>query len=127
MKGCRCIRNSDGFALIEFIATMTFCLAALSVMLFATYAAFSRLWLNRAAYEASICLSTPAVVFSCEKALRESTAKALPVGRIEAVSLSRRSHEVQTRFRWRLNSEFFLSIEDIRHVPLLGDPSKAVL
>lgn len=116
--------DQRGFALVESIATLTFCSAALLVMLSTTYAAFAKMWLDRAAYETSICLSTPATTLICERTLRETTAQALPIGHVENVILSRGRHEVQTHFRWRFTPALALRVEDIRAVPLLGPPPK---
>ncbi len=120
----RAIQNQNGLALIESLATMAFCSVALVGGLTVTYVSFARVWLNRASYEASVCLSTPETTYNCEKALRESTARALPVGHIDSILLSRYRNSVETRVQWSV-SEFKMKFLDRRPIPLLG-PSKKV-
>ncbi len=115
-----------GFAMIESLATMAFCSVALAGGLTVTYVAFARMWLKRVSYEASICLSTPEPAYNCEKRLRQGTAEALPVGRIENVLLSRSRSSVETRFQWSLG-EFKMRFLDQRPLPLLGPSPKVAM
>lgn len=114
------MRNQAGFAAIEAIGTIAFAVVALGAGCVFTYAAFAHQWLKHAAYEASICLSTPATSSECESALRRTTQTALPIGKLENVSLSRSRTNVKTQLHWRLNKEVVLAIDDVRSVPLLG-------
>jgi|GEM_PF-6199086 len=116
----RALENERGFALVESIGTLVFASLALGGGLIVVYVSFAHQWLKHAAYETSICLSTPAIVSTCERGLRDSTSRALPVGSIEKVYLSRSRTNVKTRFHWRLNNEIVLAVEDVRSVPLLG-------
>ncbi len=114
------ISNERGFALVESVGTLLFASLALGGGLILVYTAFAHQWLKHAAYETSICLSTPALVSTCESDLRDSTSRALRVGDLENVYLSRSRTNVKTQFHWRLNSGLVLAIEDVRSVPLLG-------
>lgn len=113
-------RDQNGFAAVESLGTLAFAVVALTAGGLISYAAFARQWLKHAAYETSICLSTPAPASSCETSLRQTTRQALPVGKLEAVSLTRNRASVKTRLRWRLNGEVVLAIDDVRSLPLLG-------
>jgi hypothetical protein len=114
------MRNQRGFAAIESIGTLAFAVIAIGAGCVFTYSAFAHQWLKHAAYEASICLSTPATSSECETALRRTTQTALPVGKLETISLSRSRTSVKTQLHWRLNKEVVLAIDDVRSVPLLG-------
>lgn len=122
----RFIKNQMGFAMIESLATLAFCSVALAGGLTVSYVSFARVWLKRGAYEASICLSTPEPTYNCEKRLRESTAAALPVGRIENVLLSRSRTSVESRFQWSM-SGFKMRFLDQRPLPLLGPTRKVAM
>ena len=119
---CR-LRCRRGSVLIEASVTLAFSAAAIASGLAVSYASFARFWLSRAAYETSICLSTPAPTSVCEQSLRRTTTRVLPIGTIDSVVLSRTRDEVQTRFQWRMNSDFVLKIHDVEKLPLLG-PTK---
>jgi hypothetical protein len=114
------MRNQHGFAVVESLGTVAFAFVALTAGCVFAYAAFAHQWLKHAAYEASICLSTPATTLECERGLRQTTRTALPIGKIENINLSRSRTNVKTQLRWRLNSEVVLAIDDVRSVPLLG-------
>lgn len=119
------MNNQRGFALVEGLSSILFCIVALTGGLSVTYVSFARVWLKRAAYEASVCLSTPETTFNCEQDLRNSTAKALPIGRIDYLLCTRGRDQAFTRLRWKLNSSFELRIDDRRPIPLLGPSSIA--
>jgi hypothetical protein len=118
-------KGEQGFALVESISTIAFAALALTGGLTMTYVSFARLWLNRAAYETSICLSTPVSNSKCKTQLEQSTAQALPIGTLENVLLNRRHDSVETKVRWRLARGIRLAIEDHRPLPLIG-PLKEV-
>lgn len=115
--------NNRGFAMIESLIALTFAVAFLSGGLSLAYFALSRSWLNRAAYETSICLSTSLPASQCEAELRRQARQSLPIGNISYVSLKRARSFVETKVTWRLGvSGAFqdLEIHDRRTLPLLG-------
>ena len=114
------MRNESGFAVVESLATTAFAFVAISAGCTFAYYAFAHQWLKHAAYETSICLSTPAPRYECESRLRRSTQTALPIGKLENISLSRSRTNVTSKLRWSLNSDVKLAIDDVRSVPLLG-------
>ncbi len=114
------IRRDRGSALVETISTLFFASVVLTSGLVAVYMSIAHLWLRRAAYETSICLSTTQSKLNCETQLRNTTSQALPVGRLVTVQLSRRHNEVETRVRWQLDGPMEMTIASRLPVPLAG-------
>jgi hypothetical protein len=112
--------NQRGFALVESLGTLAFAAIALTAGTMIAYVSFAHLWLKHAAYETSICLSTPATAARCKSDLMRATARALPLGRLENSALKRSKNKVETKLLWSVAGGISLSIEDVRPLPLLG-------
>ncbi len=114
------MRDQRGFALVESLGTLAFAVVAVTAGATVTYASFAHQWLKHAAYESSICLSTSAPASECEATLRKTTHTALPIGRLERVTVSRNRTSVKTELRWHLIDGVVLAFDDVRSIPLLG-------
>jgi hypothetical protein len=120
MKSVSRIRCEGGSALVETISTLFFASVVLTSGLIAVYMAVAHLWLKRAAYETSICLSTSQSKLNCETQLRQTTSQALPVGHLMNIRLSRSRGEVKTRFAWLLDGPMEMTIDSTLSLPLVG-------
>lgn len=112
--------GEQGFALIETIGTLAFACTALTGGLIAVYMSVAHLWLKRAVYESSICLSTSELKSNCETQLRKTTTQALPAGRLTEVHLIRERDNVETKVRWALEGPMEMTIVSKLSTPLLG-------
>lgn len=111
-----------GFATLETLIASGFVFAFVSAGIATSYFAFARTWLDRSAYEGSICLATDSARGACEKRFRESVARGLPVGSLSRFAMIRAPSFVEVRGSWAIDSNFSLSFEDHRALPLRGSP-----
>ncbi|MES2964885.1 MAG: hypothetical protein V4760_13420 [Bdellovibrionota bacterium] len=112
------MRTERGFATLETLVASAFVVVFMSAGLGAVYLSFARAWLDRSAYEASVCLATDATASICENELRRSISGALPIGRLSHVMVRRTPAFVEVDGRWSLKAGQDLTFEDRRSLPL---------
>jgi hypothetical protein len=109
-----------GFAAVEALTATLFAVTFIGGGLAFTYTFLAHLWIERAAYEASVCLSTSQVQSKCETDLRSTLGNVLKTGSLVRVSLQRSRTSVKTAVVWQTPGGFELRINDERSLPLLG-------
>jgi hypothetical protein len=113
-------RNQRGSAALETIMTVT----TLSLILIGgftvTYASFAHVWLERAAYETLICLSTRASVSECETKLRESTANGLKIGTLSDLHLDRSKNQARIELKFSLENRVIVRQKQTLRLPLVS-------
>lgn len=113
-------RREAGFATLEALVASGFVFAFVTAGIATSYFAFARAWLDRSAYEGSICLATDASRFACERELRAALVRALPFGSLNQLSVERSPSFVEVRGVWSISSAMSLRFEDRRTLPLRG-------
>lgn len=107
-----------GFATVESLVASVFVSALFTAGIATSYVSFARTWLDRNAYEASICLATDLDRFECEKRFRTSVGSGLPVGTLDHVRISKSDTRVGIEGKWNLGSGLVLPFDDERRLPL---------
>lgn len=77
------LRNERGSTLVEVVLTAPLIGMAVVACAVLLYLAFAKIWMNRAAREAAICLASPSPPSRCRNRLENTLKLGLPIGRIE--------------------------------------------
>ena len=83
-----------------------------------TYVIFARVWIERQAYEALVCLGSLANEFECEREFRFRVETALPFGEASRVRLKRSSRRATISASFRLAGKEIAHADDSRTLPL---------
>ena len=110
--------DDRGSAAVEALAGTGFIVAFIAAGLIAAYVSFARSWIDRNAYEASVCLATDTPRLECERRFEASLESGLPIGELRRVALARHSTSVTVRGRWAFASAVTLRFDDRRGLPL---------
>ena len=116
----KCISQSGSVALETTIALSTL-VTLISGGLALSYFIFAKVWLAHAAYEASICLSTPEFEAECEGKLKNQISGALPIGEVGRTQLMRNPIETSVSFTWSVANGIAIRIEDHRDLQLVKE------
>ena len=111
--------NQRGSTLIEAVTAMATLCALVSGGFSISYLTFARVWLERSAYEAVVCLATSASVEDCERRLTDSTGTALPLGRVSKLELRRNPRSAEVALRFSLLGQEVIRLRDKRALPLI--------
>lgn len=118
------MRSERGFATIETLVAMGFVVAFMGAGLATVYLSFARAWLDRSAYEASVCLATDTASTECEREFRKALSNGLPVGDLMYLHLQRSPSFVGLSGRWSAIVNLELSFADRRSLPLTTSASR---
>lgn len=83
------MRSQSGSVLLESAVVSVALSALISGGSLVLYVAFARVWIERQAYEAVVCLASLANASSCERDFRNRVNAALPIGRLSRVQIAR--------------------------------------
>lgn len=108
-----------GTAVIETLASLSFLVPALIGGMSCLYFVFARVWIDRAGYEALICLSTDAPVDDCKAKMMRSNAAALPLGAFVTARLSRTRFEARADVRFEIAGFEIIHYERKQRLPFL--------
>lgn len=107
-----------GSAAIEAIVSATALISIVVGGIGALYVSFAYVWLERAGYEALICLSTTATEGQCTTDLRTGAERALPIGRIGELHLHRTYRQARFDLTFNLNGHDLIRLRDTLKLPL---------
>lgn len=110
--------STRGSTTVETAVSLLFVAMTVSTGLSLSYLVFAKIWMERAAYEMVICLSTESTTTACEQALKTQTKFALPIGRLGRVSSSRSRRSASVRLSFLLNEQEIFRVVDKRKLPL---------
>lgn len=119
MKAAEFFANQRGGTVIEAVATTSALALSVTLGLGIAYLSFARVWIERNAYEALICLSTSEGTGRCERTFIESIENALPIGKISSVNTSRNSHRGAIRVRFEIDGRVAIRHSANLRYPLL--------
>jgi hypothetical protein len=114
-------RSEHGSVAIEAAVALSALATLISGGLALSYFLFAKIWLQHSAYEASICLSTPAFESSCESKMKDSVGAALPIGELNYAQLGRNQLETSVSLTWKIADGIEIHIEDHRTLPLMRE------
>jgi hypothetical protein len=112
------ISNQKGSATVETTLSLSLVMTIVGGGLSIIYLSFAFVWLERASYEAVICLSTRLSQHSCEDRLRHETTTALPVGRISGLHMERTPARASVSLRFNIGGRDVFEHRDVRALPL---------
>ncbi len=110
--------GSRGSVTVEATLSMSLLITMISGGLTLTYLCFAHVWLERASYEAVICLSTRASQAACDRKLRAEVGRALPFGQISDVNLNRRPDLASVKLQFSLGGKPLFEQRNSRALPL---------
>lgn len=116
------IREQRGSFSIEAVATMGTLALIVSCGIGYAYFAFARVWLDRAGYEALICLSTSASVGDCQSDFERTVNSGLPVGQVRDLHLERGPRQAHIGLRFVVGQRELFRHRDSRSLPLMRGP-----
>ena len=117
--------GSRGSVTVEATISLSFLVTLISGGLTLSYLCFAHVWLERASYEAVICLSTRATQAACDGKLRADVRRALPFGQISDTDLNRRPNLASVKLRFSLGGKTIFEQRDSRTLPLQSGLSYA--
>lgn len=109
--------KAGGFALVEALVSAFATLAIVGGGITVSSLAFSRLWLQRSAYEAAICVASIASV-DCESEFRLSVQAALPFGELDKFRIVKSTKQIEVEIIWKLAGEIPIKVERSVSIPL---------
>ncbi len=112
------ILGEAGSMIIESIVSLAAVVTIVSSGLVALYFSFARVWAERSAYEAVICLATSSPIPRCESEFRQRISTVLPFGRIDQLTLRRSAKEASIDLRLKIGTRDVLRLRDARTLPL---------
>ena len=98
---CSVITEQGGSALIETMASIFMLQVLIAAGLAGSYLSFARVWCDRSAYEAAVCLASLTQKSECERRLRNDF-RVFPVGKLDHLSLDRNSSHTSATFKYEL-------------------------
>lgn len=93
--------RQDGSALIETMASIFMLQILIAAGLAGSYLSFAKVWCDRSAYEAAVCLASLTQQTECERRLRNDF-RVFPLGKIDHLSLNRDSSHTDATFMFEL-------------------------
>jgi hypothetical protein len=110
--------EAKGTALVESAIAIGTITLVTSAGLVALYVSFARVWIERSAYEAAVCLAGTAKSHVCERRLRASVGNALPIGTVAKVTLFRTNRTAVVKMRFMIGKRSLIHEEKILALPL---------
>jgi hypothetical protein len=107
-----------GSVVIESLFSLVAVVTIVSSGLIALYFSFARVWTERSAYEAVMCLATSSPMTQCESEFRQRVSRALPFGKIDQLSLRKNPKEASIDLRLKIGTKDILRVRDARNLPL---------
>jgi hypothetical protein len=123
-RACLCERGS---MMLESLLATTVLTLVITGGLALMYLCYVRVWIDRTAYEAAICLASSSNIgadrmvpttFPCEQAARAAVSAALPIGKIKSLLLQRSSSQAQAQARLVFEIEGLPALERIETLQL---------
>ena len=95
------ITKQDGSALIETMASVLMLQVLIAAGFAGSYLSFAKVWCDRSAYEASVCLASTTQQKECEQRLRKDF-RIFPMGQLDHLTLDRTSGHTRAAFVFKL-------------------------
>lgn len=118
------VRGERGTAAIESMVAVSFLVTAIPLGLAVMYFSFARVWIDRNAYEALICLSTSASESKCRDDFRASLARVLHIGRLQSLHLQRMPLEAKIDLWFAISDRIRIHHRNSLRLPL--EPENAL-
>lgn len=104
------LRNQRGSTLVEAVLAAPLIGMVIVACAVLIYLSFAKVWMNRAAREAAVCLASPSPPSRCRARLTNTLRLGLPIGRIEIREFQNTRY--QTRVSLQLSFERVSTMQD---------------
>jgi hypothetical protein len=120
-------RDDRGSTTLEAAVSLVFLASAFTMGLSLAYAGFARVWLDRAAYEATVCLAAKGTRTRCTSKLITAIKRGLPIGETSDLRLALTPNDATAQVEFRLGDKIRLHAKERLRLPLRSAPDRSWL